>query len=64
MILAWVYLGTEGSVLIAGLMHALFNGMVPLSAGVEPELAWAIRGILWPVVAILVVALGGFRGLE
>lgn len=63
-ILAWIYLGTGRSVLMAALAHALFNGMVPLTGGVDPELAWALRGVIWPVIAILVVALGGFRGLE
>ena len=63
-ILAWVYLGTGRSVLMAALVHALFNGLVPLTAGVEAELAWAIRGVIWPVIAALVVLLGGFRGLD
>jgi membrane protease YdiL (CAAX protease family) len=60
-LLTWVYLGTGGSVLMAGLMHALFNGLVPLTSGVDPELAWAIRGVIWPVLAVAVVAFGGFR---
>ncbi len=63
-ILAWVYFGTGGSVLMAALVHALFNGLVPLSGGVEPGLAWALRGVIWPVLAIAIVALGGFRGLR
>jgi CAAX protease family protein len=63
-ILTWVYLGSGGSVLMAGLTHALFNGLVPLAAGVDPELAWAIRGVLWPAIAVLIVAFGGFRGLR
>jgi membrane protease YdiL (CAAX protease family) len=63
-VLTWVYFGTGRSVLMAGLVHALFNGMVPLTGGIEPELAWTIRGVVWPVLAIAVVALGGFRGLE
>ena len=63
-ILAWVYFGTGGSVLMVALLHALFNGFVPISGGVEPELAWAIRGIVWPILAIGVVALGGFRSLR
>jgi membrane protease YdiL (CAAX protease family) len=63
-ILTWVYVGSGGSVLMAGLMHALFNGLVPLTGGVDPELAWTIRGVLWPIIAILIVALGGFRGLR
>jgi len=63
-ILAWVYFGTGGSVLMVALLHALFNGFVPISGGVDPELAWAIRGIVWPILAIGVVALGGFRSLR
>ena len=49
---------------MAALVHALFNGLVPISGGVEPGLAWAIRGVVWPVIAIAIVALGGFRRLE
>jgi hypothetical protein len=45
-------------------VHALFNGMVPISGGVEPGLAWAIRGVVWPVIAIAIVAFGGYRRLE
>jgi uncharacterized protein len=63
-ILAWVYLGTGGSILMAGLVHALFNGLVPLTAGIDPELAWTIRGLLWPVIAIAIVLLGGYRALS
>jgi hypothetical protein len=63
-VLVWVYLGTGRSVLMAALVHALFNGLVPLTGGVDPELAWTIRGILWPILAIAIVALGGFRGLD
>jgi membrane protease YdiL (CAAX protease family) len=63
-VLVWVYLATGRSVLMAALVHALFNGLVPLAGGVDPQLAWSIRGVLWPVIAIAVVALGGFRGLD
>jgi membrane protease YdiL (CAAX protease family) len=63
-VLVWVYLGTGRSVLMAALVHALFNGLVPISGGVEPELAWAIRGVVWPGIAIAVVAFGGYRRLE
>jgi membrane protease YdiL (CAAX protease family) len=62
--LVWVYLGTGRSVLMAGLVHALFNGLVPISGGVDPDLAWAIRGVVWPVIAILLVVLGGYHALE
>ena len=63
-VLVWVYLGTGQSVRMAALVHALFNGLVPISGGVEPGLAWAIRGVVWPVIAIAIVALGGFRRLD
>jgi membrane protease YdiL (CAAX protease family) len=60
-ILTWVYVGTGGSVLMTGLFHTLLNGLVPLTNGVDPLLAWDIRGVLFPIVAVLIVALGGFR---
>lgn len=63
-VLTWIYVGTGGSVLMTGLFHALLNGLVPLTNGLDPFLAWDIRGVVFPIVAILVVALGGFRGLQ
>jgi len=63
-ILTWIYVGTGGSVLMTGLFHALLNGLTPLTNGLDPLVAWDIRGVVFPIVAIAVVALGGFRGLE
>ena len=63
-VLVWVYLATGRSVLMAALVHALFNGLVPLAGGVEPQLAWSIRGVLWPVIAIAVVVFGGYQRLD
>ena len=63
-ILTWIYVGTGGSVLMTGLFHALLNGLTPLTNGLDPFVAWDIRGVVFPIVAILVVALGGFRGLQ
>ena len=63
-ILTWIYVGTGGSVLMTGLFHTLANGLVPLTNGVDPNLAWDIRGVIFPIVAILVVALGGFRARQ
>jgi membrane protease YdiL (CAAX protease family) len=62
-VLTWVYIGTGGSVLVTGLFHALLNGLVPLNNGLDPFVAWDIRGVVFPIVAILVVAFGGFRRL-
>jgi membrane protease YdiL (CAAX protease family) len=63
-ILTWVYVGTGGSVLMTGLFHMLLNGLTPLTNGLDPFVAWDVRGVVFPVVAILLVALGGFRGLR
>jgi uncharacterized protein len=60
-ILTWIYVGTGGSVLVTGLFHALANGLVPLTNGFDPYVVWDIRGVVFPIVAILIVALGGFR---
>ena len=49
---------------MTGLFHALLNGLTPLTNGLDPLMAWDIRGVVFPIVAILVVAFGGFRGLE
>ena len=64
MILTWIYVGTGGSVLMTGLLHALLNGLTPLTNGLDPFVAWDIRGVVFPIVAILVVVLGEFRGLR
>jgi membrane protease YdiL (CAAX protease family) len=63
-VLTWIYVGTGGSVLLTGLFHALLNGLVPLTNGLDPLVAWDIRGVVFPIVAIVIVALGGFRGLQ
>jgi hypothetical protein len=63
-ILAWVYVGTGGSVLMTGLFHTLLNGLVPLTHGFDPDLVWGIRGVVFPITAILIVALGGYRRLR
>ncbi len=62
-ILTWIYVGTGGSVLMTGIFHMLLNGLTPLTNGIDPFVAWDVRGVVFPVVAILVVALGGFRSL-
>jgi uncharacterized protein len=61
-ILTWLYVGTGGSVLMTGLFHMLLNGLTPLTSGIDPLVAWDIRGVVFPILAVLLVALGGFRG--
>jgi uncharacterized protein len=56
----WIYLRTGGSVLLAGLMHAALNAWVPLTWGLDPDWAWQARGVVFAVVAALVVLLSGW----
>jgi membrane protease YdiL (CAAX protease family) len=63
-ILTWIYVGTGGSVLMTGLFHALANGLVPLTNGLDPYVVWDIRGVVFPIVALFVVALGGFTRVQ
>lgn len=60
-VLTWVFVGTGGSVLLSALVHTGLNGTVPIMWGVDPDLSWALRAVLAAVIAIVVVALGGFR---
>lgn len=55
----WIYLRTGGSVLLAGLMHAALNAWVPLTWGLDPDWAWQARGVIFAVVAVLVVLWSG-----
>ena len=60
-ILTWVFVGSGGSVLLSGLVHAELNGVVPLMGGVDADLSWLLRAIVAAVLALVVVALGGLR---
>lgn len=57
-LLTWIYLST-GSVLLAGLMHAAFNGTVPLTWGLDPAWVWQARAGVLSVIAVVVVLVGG-----
>lgn len=59
-VLTWVFVGSGGSVLLAGLVHAGFNGVVPLMRGIDPDASWAIRAVLAAAIAVAIVGLGGF----
>jgi membrane protease YdiL (CAAX protease family) len=56
-LLTWVYVGSGGSSFIAALMHAAFNGLTPLSRGIDPVTEWQLRGLVIAVIAIAVVLL-------
>jgi uncharacterized protein len=60
-LLTWIYVGTGGSVLMTGLVHALLNGVAPVMAGVDADASWAIRNILAAAIAVALVAFGAFR---
>lgn len=51
-LLTWVYLRTS-SALLAGLMHAAFNGTVPLTWGLDSTWVWQARGIVQPMICIV-----------
>jgi uncharacterized protein len=57
-LLTWIYLRT-GSVLLAGLMHAAFNGTVPLTWGLDPAWVWQARAGVLSVIAVAVVSMSG-----
>jgi membrane protease YdiL (CAAX protease family) len=63
-ILTWLFVRTGGSVLMTTLFHAGLNAMSPVMAGVDPNTQWVIRNVLAAVIAVAVVALGGFRGSD
>jgi membrane protease YdiL (CAAX protease family) len=60
-ILTWVVVRSGGSILLCALVHALFNGIVPLMRGIDLNVAWDIRAVVIAVIAVAVVALGGLR---
>jgi hypothetical protein len=62
-LLSWLFIRTGGSVLMTGLFHALLNGTVALTWGLDPAEAWAYRGVVFVAIAVVVVALGGFRSI-
>jgi hypothetical protein len=51
----WVYAGSGGSALLAGLMHAASNGLTPLSRGIEPVVVWQLQGISITLIAAIVL---------
>jgi membrane protease YdiL (CAAX protease family) len=57
-LLTWIYLST-GSVLLAGLMHAAFNGTVPLTWGLDPAWVWQARAGVLSVIAVVIVLMSG-----
>jgi membrane protease YdiL (CAAX protease family) len=53
----WVFVGSRGSTLLAALMHAMSNGLTPISRGIDPVLVWQIQAVVITVFAVAVVLL-------
>jgi hypothetical protein len=53
----WIFVGSGGSALLAGLMHAAMNGLTPLTRGIDPVVVWQLQGIMITIIAIAVVVL-------
>ena len=53
-LLTWVYLRTF-SVWLTGLMHAAFNGTVPLTWGLDADWVWAARAMGLVIITTLVI---------
>jgi membrane protease YdiL (CAAX protease family) len=51
----WVMVGSGGSALLAGLMHAASNGLTPLSRGIDPVRVWELQALVITVIAVIVV---------
>jgi uncharacterized protein len=60
-ILTWIFVGSGGSVLLTGLVHAGLNGVVPIFQNLETEQAWLLRGIVAVAIALLIVVFGDVR---
>jgi membrane protease YdiL (CAAX protease family) len=56
-ILTWAFVGSGGSALIAALMHGAFNGLTPLSRGIDPVVEWQLHAVVVTVIAVGLVAL-------
>jgi uncharacterized protein len=61
-ILTWIFVGSGGSVLLTGIVHAGLNGVVPFFQNLDAEQSWLLRAIVAAVIAVLVVLFGKIRG--
>jgi membrane protease YdiL (CAAX protease family) len=57
----WIFVRTDGSVLMTSLFHAGFNAATPFTWSVDPDAAWAIRPVIFALIAFAVVLFGGLR---
>jgi len=57
----WIFVRTDGSVLMTSLFHAGFNASTPFTWSVDPDAAWAIRPVIFAIIAVAIVLFGGLR---
>ena len=60
-ILTWIFVGSGGSVLLTGIVHAGLNGVVPIFQNLDADQSWLWRGIIAAVIAVLVVVYGNMQ---
>jgi uncharacterized protein len=60
-ILTWIFVGSGGSVLLTGIVHAGLNGVVPIFQNLNDEQSWLWRGIVAAVIAVLVILFGNMQ---
>lgn len=57
MLLAWIFIGSGGSSLLAGLGHAALTGFTPLTWGIDPTWVLQARAVVLVAAAIVIVAI-------
>ncbi len=57
--LAWIYVGSGRSSLMAGIGHAALNGFVPLTAGLDEVWVWQVRGVIFALIGLAILVLVG-----
>jgi membrane protease YdiL (CAAX protease family) len=55
-LLAWIFVGSGGSSLVAGICHAALNGFVPLTWGIDSVWVWETRGIVFALLGLAILA--------
>ncbi|HWL90080.1 MAG TPA: CPBP family intramembrane glutamic endopeptidase [Actinomycetota bacterium] len=54
-LLTWIFLGSGGSSLLAGIAHAALNGWVPLTSGIDAAWVAQARAVVFTVIALVII---------